>query len=121
MDFQNPDHQQKVKEICNRIVLGHREAICIALIELDCGCIHVSGVSFTGAPVSVMESYDRDLESSGEGPVCIRCAGAGGPIMDRITTRKLIWPGNESEMPDEELRGLIGREVFGPDYTEQDG
>jgi len=92
----------------------------MALIQLDCGCIHVSGVSFTGAPVGIMENYTQDLRPDDTGPVCIRCAGAGGPLSDRIVKKELIWPGKESERPDVELRELIGREVFGPDYREPD-
>jgi len=118
----NPDSSgkmNKLKQVCNRIILEHPQAICMALLELDCGCINVCGVSVTGKSVGRMEAFSSiPKEKSGRSPICIRCAGAGAPMMERITHRALIWPGADNEMPDLELRNLIGREVFGPDYTE---
>ena len=40
-----------LKEICNRIVMKNPDAIGMATIELDCGCINVCGVSVNGEPL----------------------------------------------------------------------
>jgi len=118
----NQDISQRknaLKQLCNGIVLKHPEAMCMALIELDCGCVNICGVSVSGQPAGRMRAYSGTLEdNSGDGPICIKCAGAGGPMVDRIVHRELIWPGEEIEKPDRELRNLIGREVFGADYKE---
>jgi len=120
MNPASPRQEDSLKRLCNRIILEHPEAICMALIELDCGCIHVCGVSVTGIPVGRMETFSGLFDkNSDQSPVCIRCAGAaGGSMMDRIIHRALIWPGDEHEKPDKDLRNLIGRAVFGRDYQE---
>ena len=93
--------------------------MCMALIELDCGCVHICAVSVSGQPVGRMRTYSGTLEDNGDdGPICIRCAGAGGPVMDRIVRRELVWPGEEVEKPNRELRDLIGQAVFGDDFQE---
>lgn len=113
--------RQALKQICHRMVMTHPEAICMAVIELDCGCLHMCGTSAIGQPVGALESYTRTLEfESGRGPVCMACARAAGKLRGRIIGRHLVWPGDEDEKPDVELRNLIGREVFGPTYEEPD-
>lgn len=115
------ERQKALKKRCNEIIMSHQEAICMAVIELDCGCTNVCGVSFTGAPVGPVETLSGSWwEEEDDPPVCIQCAGAGKPLKDRIVRQGLIWPGDENEVPDIELRNLIGREVFGPDYSESD-
>ena len=117
-----PDNDSKkhaLKQLCHGIVMAHPEAICMALIELDCGCINVCGVSVSGEPVGGMASFSgRPAASDGSRPICIQCAGAGAPMMERIVHQALVWPGDATEKPDVELRNLIGRAVFGPDYAE---
>ena len=121
MDPQGYRQNPTLKKLCHRIIMDHPEAICMAMIVLDCGCLNLCGVSVAGQPAGPMISHcgppDQD---PGNSPVCIQCAGAGGPIMDRIVHRTLIWPGDDTEMPDAALRNLIGREVFGAHYEEPD-
>ena len=121
MKSEDSRRKEALKQICHRIVMTHPEAICTAVIELDCGCIHACGVSAAGQPAGPLESHTRTLEyESGQGPICMVCAGSGKSIAERTVHRTLIWPGDESEKPDIDLRNLIGREVFGPRYEETD-
>ena len=108
-----------LKEICNRIVVKHPEAIGMAIVELDCGCIHVCGVSFKGEPVGSVMSIPAQQETATNGNlVCFTCLEKKDKMTDRIINQGLIWPGGENETPAEEIRLYIGKEVFGPDYSE---
>jgi len=102
---------EALKNICNRLVMKHPEAIGMAVIELDCGCVNICGVSIRGEPVGSMKTVVK-------GPVCDRCLTSEERISDRIVNQKMIWPGAESEQPDRDLRLFIGQKVFGEDYVE---
>lgn len=86
------------------------------MIELDCGCINVCGVSIQGAPVGSIKTVA--LTEGTQNPVCNLCLLEKGRVAGRVVDRKIIWPGDESELPAPELRLTIGRKVFGPEYTE---
>jgi hypothetical protein len=108
-----------LKEICNRIVVKHPDAIGMATIELDCGCINVCGVSFKGEPVGSIMSIPAHQEAENDNSVvCFKCLEKKSEVSDRIINRGIIWPGDENEIPAEEIRLYIGREVFGPGFSE---
>lgn len=108
-----------LKEICTRLVIKHPEAVAMAAIELDCGCVNVCGVSYKGEPAGTIKSIPAHQESEDDNRlVCFTCLEKKNEIDSRIVNRGLIWPGDDDEMPAEEVRLLIGREVFGPDYSE---
>ncbi len=115
------DRDEKLKDICNRIVLDHPEAIGIAYIELECGCMHFCGVSFNGSPVGSLQTLsgasDDDAEAA---PTCLACYRDKRLDMNRVLKRGLVWPGEASEIPDKDLRIFIGQTVFGPNYDEID-
>jgi len=109
-----------LKEICDRIVMKHPEAIGMVTIELDCGCINVCGVTFKGEPVGSMMSIPAHQETENDNSlVCFKCLEKKSKITNRIVNQGLIWPGEENEIPAEEIRLYIGREVFGHGYSEQ--
>jgi len=108
-----------LKEICNRLVMKHPDAICMATIELDCGCVNVCGVSVKGEPVGSIKSILAHQETENDNSlVCFKCLEKKDGITDRIVNQGLIWPGDENEIPAEAIRLYIGREVFGPGYSE---
>jgi hypothetical protein len=108
-----------LKGICNRLVVKHPDAICMAVIELDCGCVDICGVSIRGEPVGSIKTIALGSETGQEqGPICSRCLASKGSVSDRIVNRQIVWPGSDDERPDENLRRLIGRTVFGQDYSE---
>ncbi len=108
-----------LKEICNRIVMKHPEAIGMAIIELDCGCMNICGVSFEGEPVGSIMSIPLHQETeNNKSLVCFRCLEEKSRITDRVINYGLIWPGDENDIPEEEFRLSIGQKVFGPDYSE---
>lgn len=109
-----------LKEICNRIVMKHAEVVGMALIELDCGCINVGGVSFDGEPVGSITSITLHQETENDkNLVCFRCLEEKGRITDRVINYGLIWPGDENDLPEKDFRLSIGQKVFGPDYKEE--
>ena len=108
-----------LKEICNRIVMKHPEAVGMATIELDCGCINVCGVSFRGDPVGSIMNIPAHQETDAENNiVCFRCLEEKNRITDRIINQGLIWPGDSDDIPEDEFRITIGQRVFGSDYSE---
>ena len=108
-----------LKAICNRLVLKHPDAVGMAVIELDCGCIDICGVSIRGEPIGSIKTISMDPQAAGEqNPICSRCMASKEPIADRIISRRIIWPGSEEERPGRNLRLFIGYKVFGDDYTE---
>ncbi len=108
-----------LKDICNRLVLRHPDAVGMAVIELDCGCIDICGVSIRGEPVGSIKTIAAGLEAGLEQhPICSRCLASKGRLSDRIVMRRIVWPGSEEERPDDHLRLFIGRVVFGEDYAE---
>jgi hypothetical protein len=78
---------------CQTIFIEQPEAIGVAFKFLDCGCSRLCGVSAQGDPL--------------------------GELV-HVSGQPAHWPGDESELPDKELRLAIGRNVFGPGYIEPD-
>ena len=108
-----------LKDICHKIVMKHPDAIGMATIELDCGCINFCGVSFNGEPVGSIFSIPANQEAENDNSlICFKCLEKKGGITERIVNQGLIWPGDENEIPEEEIRLHIGREVFGPGFSE---
>ncbi len=115
-------HRRDVlKKTCETIILEQPEAIGMVFVELDCGCINVCGVSAKGDPIGSMQTisgHQRDKDN--KSPVCLKCYKDKKVAMDRVVNKGLVWPGDESERPEKELRLCIGQKVFGLDYTEKD-
>ena len=108
-----------LKVICNRIIMNHPDAIGMATIELDCGCINVCGMSAKGEPLGSIMSIPAHQEAGKDNSlICFKCLEKKGGITNRIVNQGIIWPGDESEAPEEEIRQYLGQKVFGPGYLE---
>ena len=114
------DNQIKVlKHLCDRIALEQPEAIGMAFIELDCGCINVCGVSANGEPAGTLRTIPGlFIDQNQKQPVCIQCYRDKTLDLSRVVRKGLLWPGSDLEKPIKELRHTIGQTVFGPDYME---
>ena len=108
--------REELKAVCEDLILQRPEAMGVAYMELDCGCINSCGVSAKGDPVGEMQAIAG--YSRGEDTVCLKCYRDKKIDWSRIIDKGLIWPGEDSERPDEKLRMAIGMRVFGPDYSE---
>jgi hypothetical protein len=97
---------------CQTIFIEQPEAIGVAFKFLDCGCSRLCGVSAQGDPLGEL------VHVSGQPAICFTCKKDSG--FERVIWEGIHWPGDESELPDKELRLLIGRSVFGPGYIEPD-
>ncbi len=94
------------------------ESVAVALFELNCGCIRACAVGKEGGPMGEMVMVSgMPVEKGYE---CGICAEDGGADPERLVRKAMVWPGEESEMPDEEYRLAIGRKVFGDDYSLDD-
>jgi hypothetical protein len=110
---------EALKNICNRLVMKLPDAIGMATIELDCGCVKICGVSIRGEPVGSINTIVSGSETGDmTSPICSRCLASKGRISGRVVNQRIIWPGDVSEQPDRDLRFFIGRKVFGEDYLE---
>jgi hypothetical protein len=108
-----------LKNICNRLVMKHPDAIGMAMIELDCGCINLCGVSIRGEPVGSIKTIVANSETGDtKSLICSRCLASKKRVNDRVVHQKMIWPGEPDEQPERDLRLFIGRKVFGNDYIE---
>jgi hypothetical protein len=102
---------------CQKILAEHPTAIGVAYKGLDCGCALMCGVSAKGDPIGSLIYVSGQPAPKGQRvPICLKCKKDNG--LNRVVKEGISWPGNESELPDIELRLLIGRKVFGPDYLE---
>jgi hypothetical protein len=118
MEKNKIDRKEKLREICNTMVMDQPDAIGMAFIELNCGCIHYCGVSFKGEPVGRMKTITGRAEE--KKPVCLTCYREKNINPRRVIKRGVVWPGDDSELPDRDLRIFIGQTVFGADYNEPD-
>jgi hypothetical protein len=110
---------EALKNICNRLVMKLPDAIGMATIELECGCVKICGVSIRGEPVGSINTIVSGSETGDKtSPICSRCLASKGRISGRVVSQRIIWPGDVSEQPDRDLRLFIGRKVFGEDYLE---
>ena len=108
-----------LKQICNKIAMEEPEAIGMAFIELDCGCINVCGVSAKGDSIGTLQTIPSAfIEDDQSQPICLACYKDKSIDMGRVIHKGLVWPGDESEKPQRALRQFIGESVFGPDYSE---
>jgi hypothetical protein len=106
-------------EACQTILAAHPESIGVAFKFLDCGCAMLCGVSAQGNPIGKMLHVSgQPAKKDKKPPICFKCRKDSG--LDRVIWEGIHWPGDESEMPDKELRLSIGRNVFGPGYIEPD-
>ena len=110
--------EEALKGICNRLVLKHPDAIGMAVIELDCGCVDICGVSIRGEPVGSIKTIALGSETGQQSPICNRCQAEKGRVAGRVVNQRIVWPGSADERPEENLRRFIGRAVFGADYME---
>lgn len=112
--------KETLKALCNRIAVDFPEAAGMAVVELNCGCLYVNGVSFTGEPVGPLQAIDgRTGAMEGSRTFCLTCRRDKTGFTRRIVHRVLLWPGDESEKPDSALRQFIGEQVFGPGFSEE--
>ena len=122
MENNGTEKTEKLRNMCNTIALEQPDAMGIAYIELDCGCIYLSGVSAKGDPVGQMHTISA--QPAGEDkkpPICLKCYRSKTLEMQRVVKMDLMWPGEASERPAKALRLYIGQKVFGPDYTDTSG
>ncbi len=104
---------------CQSILTEQPEAIGVAFKFLDCGCSMLCGVSAQGDALSELIHVSGQPAKKGKKqPICFICRKDSG--LDRVIWEGIHWPGDESEVPDKELRLAIGRNVFGPGYIEPD-
>jgi hypothetical protein len=104
---------------CQTIFIEQPEAIGIAFKFLDCGCALLCGVSAQGDPLGeLMHVSGQSAKKGKKPPICFTCKKDSG--LERVIWEGIHWPGDESELPDKELRLVIGRNVFGPGYIEPD-
>lgn len=102
---------------CQEIFILYPEAIGVAFKGLDCGCALVCGVSARGEPVgSLIYVSGQPGRKGKKSPICLKCKKDDG--LDRVVREGIIWPGEENERPNVDLRLSIGKKVFGPDYQE---
>ncbi len=106
-------------QACHAILASYPEAIGVAFKFLDCGCSLLCGVSAQGNPLGeLVHVSGQPVKKGKKPPICFRCKRDGG--LPRVIWEGIHWPGDESELPDKELRLMIGRNVFGPAYIETD-
>ena len=104
---------------CQAILSEQPEAIGVAFKFLDCGCSMLCGVSAQGDSLGELIHVSGQQAKRGKKPpICFICKKDNG--FDRVIWEGIHWPGDESELPDKELRVAIGKNVFGPDYIEPD-
>ena len=104
---------------CQTILIEQPEAIGVAFKFLDCGCSLVCGVSAQGEPLGELIHVSGQPAKKGKKPpICFTCKKDSG--LGRVIWEGIHWPGDETELPDKELRLAIGRNVFGPGYIEPD-
>ena len=104
---------------CQAILTACPDAIGVAFKFLDCGCSLLCGVSAQGNPVGeLIHVSGQPAQKGRKAPVCFICKKDNG--LERVIWEGIHWPGDENELPDKELRLSIGRNVFGPGYSEPD-
>lgn len=106
-------------QACQAILSAFPEAIGVAFKFLDCGCSLLCGVSAQGNPIGeLIHVSGQPIKGEKKPPICFRCKRDGG--LQRVIWEGIHWPGDESELPDKQLRLSIGRNVFGSGYIETD-
>ena len=74
MEEYTEQKRSELKSQCNRIVLEYPEAMGIAVLELDCGCLNICGVVVVGDPVGPMKTISARFDGKdGKTPVCLSC------------------------------------------------
>lgn len=110
-----------IKKIAAHLGAQDSAVIGVAVFELDCGCIRACGVSAEGDPVGEMIMVALGaVKALDDKPLCVKCDADGGADPIRCIRQSMVWPGDESEMPEEEVRLVIGKKVFGDEYSIND-
>jgi len=110
-----------IKDIAAWLGAQDSEVMGVAVFELDCGCIRACGVSSGGDPVGQMIMVaPGSVKALDDQPLCMQCDADGGADSKRCVRQSMVWPGDESELPDEALRLAIGKKVFGEDFSRDD-
>ncbi len=105
--------------LCMEILNAYPEAIGVAYKGLDCGCALLCGVSASSQPLGTLHHLSgQPVHPGRRAPICLKCKLDDG-LRRRVVREGIFWPGSSDERPDIELRNLIGRSVFGPQYREE--
>lgn len=133
-EMKHEDYRKKLEEWNNRDtyrqeviskIMAHLggkspDAVGVALFDLDCGCLRACAVSSDGDPMGEMVMVVTKSAEEGDASACAACDADGGGDLKRISGKAMVWPGSETEMPDEASRLAIGKKVFGDDYSPDD-
>ncbi len=122
----NDAHLKQAEDTKNKVIDGimtymgktSPEAVATVLFELDCRCLRACAISKEGEPMGEMIMVSsKQVEEDYE---CSVCSDDGGADPDRCIRKAIIWPGEEAELPPEDFRLIIGKKVFGDDYSVDD-
>ena len=112
-------HRQNALELACRYIRGEfPEAVGIAYMELNCGCIKLCGVSSGGRLIGpVTLTLGKSSIRKDRPPVCRKCKMDQGVNLERVVRHGLIWPNDSQHIIDGDLKKTIGRKVFGDRYS----
>lgn len=112
------DKAADIAPACWALLQDFPEAIGVAYKGLDCGCALICGVSAKGNPLGTLRHVSGQPGApGGRRPICLKCKVDDG-LRGRVVREGIFWPGAPEEHPDRELRNHIGKQVFGPGYSE---
>ena len=104
---------------CQKILMAYPGAIAVAYKVLDCGCALLCGVSASGDPEGkLVHVSGQPAQGEIMQPICLKCRRDDG--LNRVVWEGIYWPGDQSTLPDKDLRLFIGRKIFGSTYHEPD-
>ena len=112
--------KQNAMEMASRYIRQvHADAVGVAYVELNCGCIKMGGVSSAGKLLgSLTLALGKGALRTNRPPRCRQCRRDGGVNLKRRVRQGLIWTGTLPGRPDDDTRRAIGRRIFGPAFPE---
>lgn len=111
----NERRQLPVVELAFRYILSENQtAVGVALVELDCRCIKMCGVTRDGdilAPLTLV--LGPSVAPANRPPVCPACRKDGGVNPVRVVRHALAWSDDPHKAVNAPLKRKIGRRIFG--------
>ena len=111
----NERRQLPVVELAFRYILSENQtAVGVALVELDCRCLKMCGVTREGnilAPLTLV--LGPSVAPANRPPVCPVCLKDGGVNPRRVVRHALAWSEDPHKSINAHLKRKIGRRIFG--------
>ena len=112
--------KQALRMTFRQIITNNVDAIAVVFLELNCGCMKVTGASANGDQVGPVIMIPGRPPKNNRIPMCLKCLEDNGSP-NRIIGHGIMWGLDNGKNPNEKYRNIIYQKAFGCEAPELKG